>query len=170
MRARVNQASFNREKKRLDNLLKAVSQNAFIAVKESAEDYTKLIKSGIAVKSPPSFAPTWKPLSEQWKAVKTGHKDEFWAETLGILKAVSVTILTKSTKLIHLFAGIRKETNADAFERAKRNEYGFGLGPARALFEPAKNVISTMMATGRRLKDKNKFRLALRIAIKKIYK
>jgi len=170
MRARVNQVAFSREKKRLDNLLKAVSQNAFVVAKNSAEDYVKLVKTGIAVKNPPSFAPTWTPLSEQWKAIKTGHRDEFWAETLGILKAVRIKIHSKTIKFIRLFAGISETDSPAAFERTIRNEYGFGLGPARPLFEPAKDVIAPMTSAGRRLKDRHKFVIALRLAIKKVYK
>jgi len=170
MHVRVNQASFNREKKRLDALLKQVSQHAYIATRESAEQYAELVRSGIAVKNPPSFAPNWAPLSDMWKATKTAHKDEFWAETLGIFKAVGIKIFTKTVTLIHIFSGIRQETDAAAFERAARNEYGLGLGPARPLFEPAKDFIAPMTAAGRRLKDMHKFNQAVRSAIRRVYK
>jgi len=170
MHVRVNQASFNREKKRLDALLKQVSQHAYIATKNSAEQYAELVRSGIAVINPPSFAPNWAPLSDMWKATKTAHKDEFWAETLGIFKAIRVKIFSKTLTFIHLFSGIMQETDADAFERAARNEYGLGLGPARPLFEPAKDFMAPMTAAGRVLKDRYKFVIALRSAIRRVYK
>lgn len=170
MHVRINQASFNREKKRLDALLKQVSQHAYIATKDSAEQYAELVRSGIAVKNPPSFAPNWAPLSDMWKATKTAHRDEFWAETLGIFKAVGVKIISKTVTFINLFSGIRQETDSAAFDRAARNEYGFGLGPARPLFEPAKDFMAPMTATGRVLKDKYKFVQALRSAIRRVYR
>ena len=170
MHVRINQASFNREKKRMDALLKQVSQNAYIVTKASAEQYAELVRSGIAVKNPPSFAPNWAPLSEMWKATKTAHREEFWAETLGIFRAVRVKIFAKTITLIHIFSGIRQETDSGAFERAARNEYGFGLGPARPLFEPAKDFMAPMTAAGRRLKDRYKFIQALRSAIRRVYK
>ena len=170
MHVRVNQASFNMEKKRLDALLKHISQNAYIAAKDSAEQYAELVRSGIAVKNPPSFAPHWAPLSDIWKKAKKDHKEEFWAETLGIFRAVGVKIFSKTTLFVHLFSGIRKETDAGAFERAQKNEYGFGLGPKRPLFEPALDVIAPMTAAGRRLKDNKKFVQAFLSAIRRIYR
>lgn len=170
MHVKVNQASFDRQMRKMDRLAKEVAQNAYIATDASAKEYASLVRSGIAVTSPPSFAPKWKALSEQWKAAKTGHKEEFWAETLGILHAVKTKLYVKTTRFIHMFSGIRKESDNDAFERATRNEYGFGLGPARPLFEPAKDVIAPVRGAGRRLKNKIPFIMAVRKAIRKIYK
>ena len=170
MRARVNQADFNREKRRLDKLLKEVSQRSFNAAKESANEYASTVKSGIGVTQAPAFAPHWAPLSPMWMKMKKANKDKFWAETYGIYRAIGIKILKKTTKTIHVFSGILKSTDAAVFERAQRNEYGFGLGPERPLFEPAKDVVSTMTAGGRRLKSNAKFKHAARIAIKKVYK
>jgi len=172
MRLTVNKKDTLRTFRHLDNLLLAVSQTAFVAAQKSGSDYTELVKSGIAVTTKPTFVKgTWKPLSEYWKAVKTGHKEEFWAETLGIYKAIQVDIIQKSLMFINIFAGIKANTDNDAFIRAMRNEYGFGLGPARPLFEPAKDFIAPVSASGRRLnvKQRQYFILALKQAIKKIY-
>ena len=170
MRARVNQADFNREKQRLDKLFNEISQRSFNAAKESAAEYVSTVKSGIGVTQSPTFAPHWEPLSEMWMAVKKDNKNKFWVETWGIYKAVGIKILKKSTKGIHVFGGILKSTDNDAFERAQKNEYGLGLGPARPLFEPAKDVVSQMTAGGRKLKSKVRFKQAARAAIKKVYR
>jgi len=170
MRARVNRADFNREKLRLDKLFNEISQRSFVAAKESANEYASTVKSGIGVTQPPAFAPYWAPLSPMWMAMKKGNKDKFWAETYGIYRAIGIKIIMKTIKTIHIFSGILKSTDAAAFERAQRNEYGFGLGPERPLFEPAKDVISIMTAGGRRLKSNARFKHAARAAIKKVYK
>jgi len=170
MHVKVNMASFNREMIRLDRLLREISQNSYVAAKDSAEDYNRLVRTGIAVKSAPSFAPAWKPLSDVTIAKKTAHKDEFWAETLGIYKAIKTKILSKTILFINIFAGISSSDDPDAFERAKKNEYGFGLGPARPLFEPAKDAVAPMTGAGRRLLNKSKFIYAVKRAIRKVYK
>lgn len=172
MRVTVNKKDTLKAFSHLDKLLMAVSQNAFVATQKAAVDYNNLVKSGIAVTTPPAFAPKWKPLSEQWKAVKTANKDEFWVETFGIYKAIQTNIIQKTLKFINIFAGIRASTDSEAFNRAMRNEYGFGLGPARPLFEPAKDYLAPVTAAGRKLKSKQRqyFILALRQAVRKVYK
>jgi hypothetical protein len=172
MRVTVNKKDTLKAFSHLDKLLMAVSQNAFMATKESAVDYKNLVKSGIAVTTPPAFAPAWKPLSEQWKAMKTANKDEFWVETFGIYKAIQTDIIQKTLLFINVFAGIRRNTDSEAFSRAMKNEYGFGLGPARPLFEPAKDYLAPVTAAGRRLNPKQRqyFILALRQAVRKAYK
>ena len=170
MRVKVNQAAFEREKKRLDELLRQVSQHAYVAAKQSADEYTDLVKTGIGVTSPPSFAPNWDPLSLAWKMTKKGHNEEFWAETMGIFRAIETKIISKSLKMIHLFAGIMQSKDPDAFERAMRNEYGYGWGPARPLFEPAKDFMAPMTGSGRRLRKKEIFKQALYSAIRRVYK
>lgn len=168
MIARINKAGFSREKKRLDKLLSAIAQQGYRAAHESGDKYVRLVKSGIGVTSAPPFAPHWPPLSEFWKAIKKDNKDKFWAETYGIYRAIGVKTLKKSNREILIFAGILKETDPDAFERAQKNEYGLGLGPERPLFEPAKDVISTMTPSGRKLKDKNRFKNVVAIAARKV--
>ena len=170
MIVKINQASFSRQKKKMDALLKALSQAAYIEGKRSAEEYSHLVRSGISVKTPPTFAPIWEPLAALTIKLKTAHKGEFWAESLGILKAVRVKIITKTTRYIHLFSGIESSTDPDAFDRAKRNEYGLHPGPARPLFEPAKDFIAPMTGGGRRLRNKNRFISAARKAIRKVYR
>lgn len=172
MRLTVNKRDTQRVFRNIDKLLATVSRNAFVASEKAGSDYTKLVKSGMAVTAPPAFAPSWKPLSEYWKAEKTGRKNEFWAETLGIYKAVQINIIQKTLLFINIFAGIKASTDQDAFIRAMRNEYGFGLGPARPLFEPAKDQLAPMSGAGRRLKAKQRqyFIMALRQAIRRVYK
>jgi len=173
MRLTVNKRDTHRVFRNLDKLLLAVSQNAFVATQKSSNEYTKLVKSGIAVTAKPGFVKeTWKPLSEHWKSIKTGHKNEFWAETLGIYKAIHVNIIQKSLRFINIFAGISSSTDSEAFIRAVKNEYGFGLGPARPLFEPAKDFLAPVTAYGRRLNPKQRkyFVFALRQAIRKVYR
>lgn len=170
MLVNVNKTDFNREKKRLDNLFKSIHQGSFIAAKESADEYVKTVKSGIGVTHTPGFAPHWEPLSPMWMAIKKDRKDKFWAETFGIYRAVGTKIMNKTTKRIHVFGGILKSTDSDAFERAQRNEYGLGLGPERPLFEPAKDVFSQMTGGGRRLKSNLRFKQVVPRAIKKAYR
>lgn len=170
MIVRVNQQDFNREKKRLDRLFKEISQRSFIAAKASADEYASTVKTGIGVTQPPSFAPHWKPLSDMWMAIKKDNKNKFWMETAGIYRAIGTKILSKTTKTARIFAGILKSTDSAAFERAQRNEYGLGLGDARPLFEPAKDVFSQMTGSGRRLKSNLKFKQVVRSAIKRVYK
>ena len=170
MRVSVDKISFNREMKRLDNLFREISQRSFIVAKTSAEEYAETVKTGIGVTQSPSFAPRWKPLSEMWKAAKKDNKTKFWMETAGIYRAVGSKILLKTTKLIRVFGGILRSTDSAAFERAQKNEYGLGLGPARPLFEPAKEVFTQMTGSGRRLKSNLKFQRVVWSAIKKVYK
>jgi len=170
MIVRVDKTAFAREKKRLDNLFRAVSQGAFVAAKTSADEYASTVKTGIGVTSPPSFAPSWEPLSKMWLAMKKDRKNQFWAETYGIYRAINTKIITKTTKLIRIFAGILKTTDGDAFDRAQRNEYGIGLGPERPLFEPAKDVSSQMTGSGRRLKSNLRFKQVVKNAVKRVYR
>lgn len=172
MHLTVNKRDTQKAFLHLDKLLSTVSQTAYIATQKAANDYINLVKSGIDVTTPPTFAPKWKPLSEYWKATKTGHTKKFWAETLGIYKATQIAIIQKTLNFINIFAGIKSDIDQDAFIRACRNEYGYGLGPARPLFEPAKDQISLITAIGRRLKPKQQqyFIDALRIAIRKVYR
>ena len=172
MRLTVNKRDTQKVFSHLNRLLSAVSQNAYIATQKAANDYDNLVKSGMAVTTKPAFASEWKSLSEQWKAAKTGHKGEFWAETLGIYKATQIAIIQKTLLFINIFAGIKADTDHDAFIRACRNEYGFGLGPARPLFEPAKDHIAPVTAAGRRLNAKQRqyFITALRKAVRRVYR
>lgn len=172
MRLTVNKRDTQKVFSHLNKLLAAVSQNAYIATQKAANDYDDLVKSGMAVTTKPAFAPAWKPLSEQWKAAKTSHKEEFWAETLGIYKATQIAIIQKTLLFVNIFAGIKENTDHNAFIRAMRNEYGFGLGPARPLFEPAKDHIAPVTATGRRLNTKQRqyFITALRKAVRRVYR
>jgi len=170
MHVKVNQTDVNREFRRLDKFVREVSQHAYVAAKSSADEYTELVKTGIAVTTEPSFAPRWAPLSPVTVMRKKAHQDEFWAETLGIFRAIEVKIISKTISFIHLFAGIRAEKDQAAFERAARNEYGLGLGPARPLFEPAKDFMAPMTGTGRRLRKRELFLQALRNAKRRVYK
>jgi len=170
MHARINKASFDREKKRLDRLFREVSQGALLAAKTHADEYASTVKSGIGLTHPPSFAPYWQPLFEMWMAMKKDNKNKFWVETWGIYKAVGTKIITKTTRIIRIFSGILKSTDSAAFERAQNNEYGLSLGPSRPLFEPAKDIYTQMTAAGRRLKSNKRFKMVVRAAIKKVYK
>lgn len=170
MIVRVDQKAFGREKRRLDKLFNSISQGAFVAAKSDCNEYASTVKTGIGVTSPPAFAPPWEPLSPMWKAIKKDRKNQFWAETYGIYRAINTKILIKTTKLIRIFAGILKTTDGDAFDRAQRNEYGIGLGPERPLFEPAKDVSSQMTGSGRRLKSNLRFKRVVTAAVKMAYK
>lgn len=172
MRLTVNKSDTSKAFRHLDKLLSVLSQNAFVATRKAAVDYNNLVKTGIAVTTPPAFVPRWAPLSEAWKTMKTANKDEFWVETFGIYRAIQIDIIQKTLVFINIFAGIKANTDSDAFTRASRNEYGFGLGPARSLFEPAKDFMAPMTGAGRRLMPKQRqyFVLALRLAIKKVYR
>ena len=172
MRLTVNKRDTQKVFAHLDKLLITVSQNAYMATKKAGDDYVNLVETGIATTRTPAFvSEEWEPLSEYWKAVKTGHTEQFWAETLGILKATRVDIIQKSLLFINIFAGIKADIDHDAFIRAVRNEYGFGLGPTRPLFEPAKDHLAPVTATGRRLNSKQHqyFILALNQAVRKVY-
>lgn len=166
----VDKSSVLREKRRLDHLFKEISQRAFVAAKVSADEYTSTVRSGIGVTQTPGFAPHWDPLSEMWMSMKKDNKDKFWAETYGIYRAIGTTIITKTTQRIHIFGGILKSTDSAAFERAQRNEYGVGLGPARPLFEPAKDVVSQMTSGGRKLKSNQRFKQVVVSAERRAYK
>ena len=170
MIAKVNQKAFGREKRRLDRLFKEISNRSLIAAKNSADEYVSTVKSGIGVTHSPAFAPHWDPLSQMWMAMKKDRKNKFWAETYGIYRAVGTKIVGKTTKMIHVFGGILKSTDSEAFKRTQRNEYGIGLGPARPLFEPAKDVVSQMTGKGRRLKSNTRFRMVAKTAKKRVYK
>ena len=170
MIVRVNKVAFGREMKRIDKLFGEISQRSFIAAKTSADEYASTVKSGVGVTSPPSFVPHWKPLSAMWMSAKKTNKNKFWMETAGIYRAIGTKILSKTTKGARVFAGILRTTDSAAFKRAQRNEYGLGLGEARPLFEPAKDVFSHMTGSGRRLKSNLKFKQAVSSAIKRVYK
>lgn len=169
MLAKIDNQSWNREKRRLDALFNEIHHQATREAKEASDEYVDLVKSGIGKTTSPWFASYWKPLSEYWKSIKKANKEKFWLETGGIYRAVKTNILVNTTKIIKIFGGIRKMTDPDAFERAERNEYGLGLGPARPLFEPAKDTFSQMTSGGRKLKSDSRFRKILLTAIKKVY-
>lgn len=169
MRASVDRQAWNRQKLKMDALFREIHNQALNAAKDSADEYADLVKSGIGKTTSPWFAPYWKPLSMFWMAIKKSNKDKFWLETGGIFRAVQTKIIRNTTKVIEIFAGIRRSTDYNAFERAERNEYGLGLGPARPLFEPAKDTITEMTSGGRRLKSDARFRNVLITAIKKVY-
>ena len=172
MRLTVNKRDTLKAFRHLDALLGAVSQQAFVAAKQAGDDYNKLVKSGIAVTTPPSFAPAWEPLSDYWKSIKSANTNEFWAESLGIYKAIHTNIIQKTLMFINVFAGIQASSDPEAFKRASRNEYGLGLGHARPLFEPAKDHLAPVTAAGRKLTPKQRkyFVQALRIAVKKAFR
>ncbi len=176
MKLIINKADEARAMKRLDTLARNLSQTAFVAARKNADDYVNLVKSGIAVTKTPSFVKgAWTPLSQYWKSIKRGHKEEFWAETLGIYKSVQVNIIQKTLYFANIFAGIMQSTDSAAFERAMRNEYGFGLGPARALFHPAMDHIAPVVGKGMRRLPKGsigmkRFEDALKLAVRKTYK
>ncbi len=172
----VNKADSAKVMRNIDNLVRNLSQSSFIAARENAQDYTALVKSGIAVTETPAFVKKkWKPLSKRWRRIKRGHKEEFWAETLGIYRSVQIDIIKKTLYFANVFAGIQQSTDSKAFERAIRNEFGLGLGPARALFYPAMDYVAPVVGKGmRRLpkgsKGKKRYENALKIAVRKTYR
>jgi len=170
----VNKADEQRVLKRIDKFVNAVAHGAFIATQKASADYVGLVKSGIGVTDTPWFVPgAWKPLSPLWKAAKKAHKDEFWIETAGIVRNIRIEIIEKSLFFINLFAGIKRDYDNDAYERAAKNEYGVGLGPARPLFNPAMNTFSYKQGDYRRIKKDHKiwlsFVYAVRSAKRKVY-
>jgi hypothetical protein len=176
MKLIVNKSDTARAMRNLDKLLKNLSQTAFVATKANASDYVNLVKSGIGVTRTPGFVKgSWAPLSLRWKSLKRTRKEEFWAETLGIYRSVQVNIIQKTLYFANVFAGIMKSTDAAAFDRAMRNEYGFGLGPARPLFKPAMDHLAPVAGKGMRRYSagsigKKRFEDALRKAVRMTYK
>jgi len=74
---------------------------------------------------------------------------------------------------INIFAGIKASTDWNAFRRARTTEYGYQpqKNPGRPLFEPAKDYLSPVTASGRRLNSEQRqyFITALRTAVRKAY-
>ena len=135
----------------INTLVRRVRRHARETAKQAGEEYVKLVKSGIGQTTTPQFVPSmWKPLSASWKAQKTAQKELFWIETGGIYQAVRVDVLLNTMLYIHIFAGIQKKTDSQAFERVLRNEFGAGWGPARPLFGPARDVFSVPVGAGKR--------------------
>ena len=174
MRAVVNKKDVRRTFKNLDLLAREVSHFSGIAAKLAANDYASLVRSGIGVESTPPFVgKQWKPLSEAWKKAKVAHEDKFWIETGDILKGIRTKIISKFFQYHEVFAGIMRSDDSDAFERAERNEYGFGLGPARPLFGPAIEHFTTKRGDFRKIKRDTmvwaRFKSVTIKAIKKVH-
>lgn len=177
MRLVVNKKDTARAFRHLDNLLAELSQTAFIAAQKAGSDYVELVKSGMGGTTTPSFVSAagegWSSLSEWW--IKEKGNDKFWVQTWGIYLATKVQIIQKSLIFINIFAGINRRTDGEAFIRACRNEYGGifadAINPGRPLFEPAKDYLSPVTASGRRLNSKQReyFITALRTAVRKAY-
>jgi len=174
MKAIVNKRDVRRTFKNLDLLEKEVSHFSGIAAKLAADDYASLVRSGIGVESTPPFVGRpWPPLSEAWKKAKIAHEEKFWIETGGILKAVKTKIIRKFLLYHEVFAGIMRIDDDEAFERALRNEYGFGLGSARPLFGPAIEFFTTKRGDFRKIKRNTlvwaRFKAVTIKSIRKVY-
>jgi hypothetical protein len=153
MKPTINKPDERRTLRKIDRFVNTLTQNAFVAAKRGGEKYIATVKSGIGVTSAPSFVGhEWQPLSEKWKALKKAHKNEFWIESGGILKAIQVNVIQKTMRFIQIFAGIQRPTNPQAFERAMRNEYGVPDEnvPPRQLFIPAMDKLSARTGPGSR--------------------
>jgi len=175
MRVSVDKAGVNREFKRLDSLLAEVSQQAYVASKSAGDKYADKVKSGIGLTTAPPFAEeAWIPLSAKWKSMKQSNKEKFWIETGGIFRNIHTSIIKKTLLFIHLFSGIRRQDDSEAFDRAVNNEYGSHLASPRPLFKPAANLFSIVTGNKTRKFKKNSeeymlFKIALKNAIKKVY-
>jgi len=175
IRAVVSKKDEIRVFRNMNLLLGELSHHAGLAGLRAAQDYASLVKSGIGTRATPSFVGTpWAPLSDYWKKVKTAHKDEFWIETGGISRNVKTDVVHKFLIYQEYFAGIKQSDDPEAFERAVKNEFGFGLGPARPLFVPAIEFFTRKMGDTRHLKRKTlqwkRFKDAVKIAIRKVYR
>jgi len=175
MKVSVNKADVSREFRRLDSLLAEVSQQAYVASKSAGDKYAAKVKSGIGLTTAPPFAEEpWIPLSKKWKEMKKSHKEKFWIETGGIFRAIHTSIIKKALLFIHIFSGIRKQDDSEAFDRAHNNEYGSHLASPRPLFKPAANLFSIVTGNNtRKLKKGSEeyllFKQAVRNAVKRVY-
>jgi len=179
LKATVSRVDEQRAFNNLDKLFAQVSQGAFKAASENANEYNALVRSGIGVTSTPSFVSTpWKELSDYWKKIKTANVEKFWIETGGILKQIKTKVLAKTQDLIIVFGGIEAKDDPDAFKRAIKNEFGFfGLAihaAARPLFRPAIEMFAKMAKGERKMKRNTmawaRFRGVIPRAIKRTYK
>lgn len=175
MKATVDKKDVVRAYKNLDLLAREVSHFASLAGKKAGEEYAGLVRSGIGTKATPMFVNTpWEPLSEQWKKAKIAHQDEFWIETGEIYRSVRTKFVYKFLQYIEVFAGLMQKDDPDAFQRAMKNEYGFGLGPARPLFRPAIELFTKKAGDYRKIKRSTliwrEFQLVVSKAIRKVYR
>jgi len=179
MYAKVKQRDVNKVFKNMDRVFREINQQAYLAARLSAEEYNTTVRSGIGVKTTPSFVgKSWKPLSGKWKNIKTAHKEEFWIETGEIYRNIKVRIIKKSWKFINIFAGIFKSDDPEAFGRAEKNEFGIGMFQppgGRPLFRPAMDIFSFRIGAGiRRLKKTSAsyigFKKAVTRAIHRVYR
>ncbi len=176
MRATVSKKDEQKAFRNLDYLLTEVSQQSFQAAREAGHSYVNIVKLGIGARTTPPFVTTpWEPLSDQWKKSKKSHKDEFWIETAGIWRNTRTFIISKTKLLVEIFAGIRKADDPDAYERTLRNEFGFGLGPARPLFLPAVDFFARKVGKGQRRIKKDsavwaRFKNVVNRSIRKVYR
>jgi len=170
MKAIVNKSDVQRAFKNLDLLEKEIAHFGGIAAKKAAGEYASLVRSGIGTQATPMFVKTpWKLLSEIWKKAKTAYEDKFWIETGGIYRNVKTKVISQ----LEYFAGLIKADDPEAFERAMRNEYGFGLGPERPLFRPAIDFFTKKAGDYRQIKKNTmiwkEFKSVVVKAIRKVY-
>lgn len=175
MKATVNKKDVMRTFRNLDLLEAEISQQSFVASQKAGHAYVNLVKMGIGATVAPPFVNTpWEPLSERWKKAKKAHKEEFWMETGGIFRNVKIRIVHKFRLYHEIFAGIMQADDPEAFERALKNEFGLGLGPARPLFRPAIEFFTIKRGGVRRLKRSStiwlNYKMAVTKAIKRVYK
>lgn len=179
MYVKANRKDVNKAFRNMDNLFREINRQAYLAARASAEDYNNTVRSGIGIRTTPSFVKKpWKPLSPVWKKKKSFHKDEFWIETGMIYRSIKVHIIQKTWKTIRIMAGIFKSDDYDAFKRAEKNEFGLGAFQpqgGRPLFRPAMDKMSTRLSGGIRRLKKNSmayglFKNTVRSAIRKVYK
>ncbi len=175
MKVSVSKTDTAREFKRLDRLLSVVSQQSFVASKRAGEKYSAKVKSGIGVTSKPAWvSDQWLPLSKKWQSMKKSNQDKFWIETGGIFRAIHTNIIQKTLLFIHIFTGIRRKNDSQAFDRAHNNEYGSYLASPRPLFKPAANLFSVVTGVQQRRLKKNSeeyllFKMVVKNAIRKVY-
>lgn len=176
MPLRVNKKDALRMFRHMDQMRLAIASEAGIAAEMAAKSYADLVKSGIGlVNQTPPFVPgQWEELGSGWKKIKTANKEKFWLETGGILNSIRITIISRTLLFIHVFAGMERFDDSEAFFRALRNEYGAkegGLGAARPLFGPA--IREFVSISGRLRKDTKEWSMFFlnvpRRAAKRVY-
>ena len=175
MKAIVNKKDAMNAFRNLDLLESELSQQSFVASQRAAGAYVNLVKTGIGgTTAPPFVNKPWEPLSEAWKKAKKAHKEEFWIETGAIFRNVKIHIIHKFRLYHEVFAGLMQADDPEAFERALKNEFGLGLGPARPLFQPAIEFLTYKRGGTRRLKRNSQlwlnYKMAVTKAIKRVYK
>lgn len=139
---KVNKKDTLRMFRHMDQMRLAIAHDAAVVAQLAAKEYADLVKSGIGLvnQTPPFVKKPWEELGSGWKKIKTANKEKFWIETGGILNSIRVNIISRTLLFIHVFAGMERFDDSEAFFRALRNEYGDpmgGLGAARPLFGPA---------------------------------